>query len=75
MIQYLQRFIYVILNENLEREDTSREKNKFVEGFFDGDDQGTNVTELAELGRPLGEKILKYWMEKIKRNLTNSQVI
>ena len=45
-----------------------------MQGFCDGDDQGSNVTELAELGRPLGEKILKYWMEKLNRKLTNSQV-
>ena len=45
-----------------------------MQGFCDGDEQGTNVTELSELGRPLAEKILKFWMEKIHRNLTNSQV-
>ena len=57
-----------------EKDDPSREKSKFIKGFCEGDDQGTTVTELAELGRPLGEKILKFWMDKLNRNLTNSQV-
>ena len=57
----------------LDPDDTNREKNKFVLGFDNDDDTGTNVTELSELGRPLAEKILKYWMEKINRDLTNSQ--
>lgn len=57
-----------------EKDDSSREKNKFIYGFSDGEDESANVTELSELGRPLGEKILKYWMDKIKRSLTNSQV-
>ena len=58
----------------LEKDDSSREKNKFIHGFSDGEEDSPNVTELAELGRPLAEKILKYWMDKLHRSLTNSQV-
>ena len=65
---------YLLFVLQLDHEERSREKDKFVQGFSDNVDEGTNVTELIELGRPLAEKILKYWMEKINRNLTNSQV-
>ena len=67
--------LYSILIFILEKDDTSRERNRFIQGFSDGEEECQNVTELAELGRPLGEKILKYWMDKISRKLTNSQVV
>ena len=67
-------FLIIVSHLISEKDDSSREKNKFIYGFSDGEDESANVTELSELGRPLGEKILKYWMDKIKRSLTNSQV-
>ena len=67
--------VLIDLSPVLEKDDTSREKNKFIHGFSDGEEDSVNVTELSELGRPLGEKILKDWMDKLNRNLTNSQVL
>ena len=55
-------------------EDDSAEKAKFLQGFSEGVTEENNLLHLDELGADLAEKVLKYWLGNINRNLTNYQV-
>lgn len=66
--------VKIIITFTTEPDEDSREKSKFLQGFSKGVTEAYNMLHLGELGAELSEKVLKYWMDNINRQLTNYQV-
>ena len=51
-----------------------REMSKFVKTFSEGlQDPGSNVAAIGELGPILSEKVIRLWLDRCGRTLTNHQ--
>ena len=61
--------------EHIHGNRVARELGKFVKTFSEGGhDPGSNVCAIGQLGPLLSEKVIRQWLDKKGRALTNYQV-